>query len=573
VNGGTYFYLDVHGQMRPVGKHDAQAIMALFGHMLPKLYHNFPAVSLDRKTGDLKIKPEHFNHQLAASAMFQACSERGLFDPEGSVRGVGAWTDDDGNLIYHTGDTLIMKGETQKPTTHQNKIYPAYPPIPHPALPGKHADPVPDLLELLNTWQWQRPEIDATIALGMMGVQAFGGALDWRPAYWLTGGPGTGKSALQRLMNMLHGGDKGLIQSPDATARGIASLMGQSTLPIALDELEPGDTGSAKERSIIEAARVASSGGRWVRGSSDQKGSSGQLRSTFLFSSVLIPGILKSQDLQRIITLTLQPFAEGAKPPAMRADKWRERGAIIKRQLIDRWPTWTQRLELWREAFAEQGIAGRNADNWATTLAMAQMMTAEAMPMPDELQGWTEKIARYIKTDLAELGTDADEVLVHLMSQPFDVFRRGEQFTVAQWVQVAAQSPGAPEALLNEFSADRDGKERRAQAANAKLAKALIKVVSERDQPGYLFVGNAKAASLLTLFEGTQWAGGAWKQSLERVKGASWSKTSRTLAGVSTRGVEIPLTSTPGLEMFPQDRNRAPKPIARSPLDIEENDF
>jgi hypothetical protein len=408
----------------------------------------------------------------------------------------------------------------------------------------------------------------------MMGVQAFGGALDWRPAYWLTGGPGTGKSALQRLMNMLHGGDKGLIQSPDATARGIASLMGQSTLPIALDELEPGDTGSAKERSIIETARVASSGGRWVRGSSDQKGSSGQLRSTFLFSSVLIPGILKSQDLQRIITLTLQPFPEGAKPPAMRADRWRERGAIIKRQLIDRWPTWTQRLELWREAFAEQGIAGRNADNWATTLAMAQMMTAEAMPLPDELNGWAEKIARYIGADLAELGTDADEVLVHLLSQYVDIFRRGEQFTVAQWLQVAAGAPAAPENLLSEFAADRHGQEQRKQAANAKLAPLLLRIVHNKDSEPHLFVGNAKAAPLLRLFEGTQWAGGAWKQSLERVKGAVVASVPRTLAGVKSRGVEIPLSSLPGLEMFPQDRHRAakgaPAPSSSGPQDMDE---
>lgn len=561
VNGQTCFYLDVHGQMIAIGKHDRDVIMRLFGHQMPKLFWWFPQWTRASADEPPQRKPNVFDQTAAAQVMIQACSECGLFDPEGAVRGVGAWVDDDGRLIYHAGDKLWIGTEEAPTGTHDRRIYPAAPAIPHPALSvSDAADPVARLDEALCTWSWERPDLDPTIAVGMIGVQMMGGALAWRPAFWVTGGAGAGKSVLQKALLHLHGGEKGLIQSTDATARGLASLLGQSTLPVALDELEPGDANSTKEKSIVELARVAASGGRWARGSSDQKGSTGQLRSTFLFSSILVPGVLKSQDLQRIILLSLRPLPEGAKPPDMRADTWRKRGAAIKRMLIDRWPSWAARLELWREACALQGVTGRDADNWATVLAMAQMMRSEAMPAAEEMDGWARKVARVLKAREGEAHTDADEVLVHLMSQRLDIFRRGQTYSVAQWVMVAADLPGAPSDLLGDFSQDAAGREARAKRANELLAPYAIRVVRERDAQPLVFIGNKKVQPLLDLFRDTQWAGGAWSQSLLRVPGAVPSPIPRRLsgAGIQCRGTDVPLSAIPGLMDFPADRVVAP---------------
>lgn len=569
---GVSFYLDIHGQKREVSKHDAQSIMALFGHHIPKLCFHFPQWNRDREGMITSRKENRFDQTTAAMVMLQACAERGLFDPEGAVRGVGAWADDDGRLIYHLGDRMLIAGREGPPATHQGRIYPAYPPIPHPAEAARGADPTADYLDLLETWQWDRPDLDPMVMMGMTGVQMFGGALDWRPAYWITGGAGTGKSALQRLMLHLHGGEKGLVQSTDPTARGIASVLRQSTLPVALDELEPGDEGSQKERAIIEAARVASSGGRWLRGSSDQKGSSGQFRSTFLFSSILVPGALKSQDRQRIIILNLNPFPATAAAPSMRAETWRAKGAQIKRLIIDRWPTWADRLDAFRVALAAEQVTGRHADNWATTLAMGQMMLSAAMPDEDELSGWARKVASVLAGQTGEAMTDADECLLHLLSHRYDPFRRGIQWTLAQWIMVAAGSAGAPDQLLGDFSADEFGREARRKAANSHLAPLLIKVI---DDPAgaRLFVGRAKAQPLAEVFRDTQWSGGAWTQSLERVPGAEKGKSSRTLAGIATRGTEIPLASLPSLQAFPQDRTQGSAQAVASAGDYSAEDF
>lgn len=554
--GATYFYLDPLGQLRGLTKHDAQNIMMLFAGKLPRLYHAFPKMVADKK-GGIYRKPEHFEHQLACSAMITACGERGLFNPEGAVRGVGAWTDDDGNLVYHTGDAVLIGRDTHDPAMHQGKIYPAYPAIPHPADTVK--DNVADmLLETFGCWNWARPDIDPMLCLGMVGVQFLGGALAWRPTFWNTGPRAAGKSSFQSLLKHLHG-PGGLIQSTDATKSGITSRVGHSSLPVALDELEPGDEGSGKEKAIIELARVASSGGEWMRGSADQKGASGNVYSPFFFSSILIPGALKSQDLSRLVILSLQPLAEDAAPLNLRPETWRKRGAAIKRLLIDRWPSWQARYDLWREAFADHQISGRNADNYATILAMAQMAQSADMPTAEELSGWTAKVARHVRGTVDEIGSDADEVITHLLSQQFDPFRRGERLTIAAWIKAAGWRPragrrlfGAQQAGDDSYVADQEDKGTladHAKKANNSLASVGVRVIGTPEAP-VLFVATKQLQGLKDLFQRSQWSSGAWTQSLQRIKDARSNCGPRYLDGQQTKGTEIPFSSMPGLLAF-----------------------
>lgn len=556
VNGATSYFLDVLGQLRAVGKLERMTIMHLFGHRYEALCHAFP--QFDK---DMKRRPGKFEGDAAAAAMTQAAAEKGLFDPDGAVRGVGAWADDDGALVYHLGKSLIVAGREQDVGQHQARLYPAFPPIPAPATTVSGDGPARAILDEVETFRWVNREVDPTLFLGMLGVMMFGGALRWRPTYWITAAAAAGKSRLQDITQHIMGGEKGLIRTEDVTARGIAALLGNSTMPVALDEAEPDPANPGRMRDIIKTFRVASSGGRWGRGSSDQKGSTGQLRSAFLFSSIIVPGDLNNQDRQRVILLNLEPFPEGTpQPPALRAETWRNRGAALRRMIIDRWPTWSERLQLWQEAFGRKGLTGRMAqDNWATTLAMADMIQFEALPAADVCDGWVSKVQHLVLDASANAGTDADDVLMHLMSQPYILEGGREQYTVAQWIQVAARSRGAPESLLNGFDQTEHGQEMRAKLANAKLAKLMLKVVTETDKEPFLFVGNASVQSLKNLFRDTQWANGAWKQSLQRVKGARYGSeySTRTLAGIASRGVEIPLSSIPGIMDFPQTREPA----------------
>lgn len=565
VNGDFFFFLDRHGQMR-ITKAEMKPsyILGLFGR-IDLLRTRFP-----KRNKDGAVYPDNFDSQPCNFAMVQAAFEKGLFNPDGAVRGVGAWSDDEGNLIYHTGRELILKDARREPGEIDGKIYPAYPPIPEPSLTPVKATAAEDTLALFSTWNWARPDIDPMLALGMLGVQMMGGALAWRPAFWFTGDKASGKSTLQDLIRWLHG-DKGLIQSSDPTKSGITARLGHSSLPVALDELEPGDEGSNKERDIIVLARVASSGGQWLRGTADQKGASGNVYSTFMFSSILIPGAMGAQDRSRLITFNLNPPEKGSTKPVIDPRTQKARGATLKRMLIDRWPTWGERLTLWRAALAKFGLDGRDGDNWATTIAMADMAMTAELPTAAHMKEWARKIAFGAKAQVDDIGSNSEDMLTHLIGQQYDVYRRGEQWNIYHWLAVAGQLPAAPrELVLGAADAGMEpGPEERAGAAkraNEKLAKIGLRVRGEGDQAA-LFIPNKPIPGLKKLFEHTQWSNGVWSQAARRVPGAE--VTQATLAGQTTRGVYIPFRSISGLLSFPMDRGEA-EPAPKRPDDWEE---
>lgn len=569
INGEYSWYLDRHGQLRGVKKHENQTIMHLFGDRIDLLCRHYPTYA----KGSVEPQKHRFDGTRASMDMITACSEKGLFNPDGAVRGVGAWADDDGGLIYHTGQSLITAEGPKDPGDVGGKIYPAYPPIPAPALAAGSGDPASDLLGVLSTWNWARPDVDPMISLGMIAAQMFCGALAWRPVYWLTGDKASGKSAFQDLIRQVHG-DKGLIQSNDPTKSGITSRLGHSSLPVAIDELEPGEEGSRKEADIITLARVAASGGQWLRGSADQKGASGNVYSAFLFSSILIPGSLGAQDRSRLIVLNLNPIPAGATKPALNARTWGQRGAVLKRRLIDRWESWSERLELWRAALAEHAVSGRSGDNWATTMAMADMALHPELPSRDTLDQWARKVAFATRAEVEDIGSNAEDMLLYLMGQPFDVYRRGEMFNVAQWVMTAAQLPSAPRELVSSASGDNlpgsindQDRADAARRANEKLAKVGMRVKGAGHE-AQLFLPNKPIPGLVRLFQGSDWASGVWSQAARRVPGAE--ATQATLAGITTRGVYVPLISIAGMLALPMDRAPAPEPDPRTPDDLDQ---
>lgn len=553
VRGDVIYSLDVLGQLRAVKKAEAQTIQSLFGHQIPQLCYHFPmwVNKGDADNPNYQRKPNRFDQTSASLALHTAASECGVFNPDNAVRGVGAWKDDDGNLIYHAGDQVMIDGQWRKPGRIGKQIYPAFPPIPRPDPKADAKDPVDDILNTLETWNWTQKDVHPFLALGMIATQMLGGALDWRPVFWLLAPAGAGKSELQKLMKLMHG-DDGLVQTTDATKSGITSKLGQSSLPVAVDELEPGDERSTKERDIIQLARVAASGGEWFRGSSDQTGVGGKVYSAFLFSSILIPGVMKTQDVQRLIRLELKPLAKGVAKLNLQPRTWRARGARLKAQLMDRWDTWEERMSLWRHALEQADVMGRDADNWGTVLAMADMAQSADLPKPEDLTQWAKKVAFLAHADREETQNDADAMLLWLMGQPLDPFRRGMQHNVAQWVMTAADLKGRPVGILPDD--DNMFPDVRRKRANAVLAKYGLRVGASGDD-ATLFIANQAIHGLNELFRGSQWSGGVWKQSASRVPGAEPTPQPLTLAGIRSRGFQIPVRSIPGLTSFPMDRD------------------
>lgn len=562
VRGDLAYFLDALGQLRAFKKLELQTLQSLFAGRIDYLCDAFKKF---RKgdDGPVQVRGE-FNQTAASMALWEACGRCGVFNPANAVRGVGAWQDDDGALIYHMGDSVLYGGETMPPGAIEGHIYPAAPPIPRPISGGP--DPVPPLLETLSSWNWTLPDLHPNIVLGVICAQMMSGALRWRPTVWLTAPAASGKSGLQELLALLHG--DGLIQSADATKAGITSRLGQSSLPVALDEMEPDDERVRRGQDIITLARVAASGGDWSRGSSDQSAVGGKVFSSFFFSSILIPGAMKTQDVQRLIRLDMQRL-ETAAGLSLDPRTWRARGARLKSRLIDRWPTLAERVTRYRHALELAGVARRGADNWEIVLAMADMASAEALPDQATCDAWARKVALTVAADREEVTNDAEAMLAHLLGQNLDPFRRGEQYTLAQWVMVAAGLPSAPRGLLDGGQDDPYADEFRRQKANDVLAQYGLRLYAEEEP--VLFIANKGPANQARLFEGTQWHGGAWSQSARRVPNAYVPSSTKTVAGQRTRGTMVPLSSIPALNAFPDAPSAAAAP--RPPLNDDLEHF
>lgn len=545
VHSDLSWYLDITGQLRGVDNHTIQKMLHLFGGDRARHHvaRHFPVFDKEGNS-----RPGRFDQLTLSSAMIAACAERGVWSPTGRVRGAGAWADDDGALIYHAGDQVLIGGTWHPPGTYGGKVYPASDPIPRPASEAR-GDPAAEVLDLIGTWEWRRPDIDPVIVLGLTCAQMMGGALDWRPVGWWTGDAATGKTTLQRGLLHLHGGEAGLLQAADATEAGIRSVVGQSSLPVAVDELEPDADNPRKVKAVIELARRAASGGVVFRGSTDQRGHQGTARSAFVFSSILVPP-MPSQDRSRLILLELDRIPEGR--PQIRLDPrgLRRIGAQLRRRLIDGWPGWAGRLELWRAALARHGQTGRGADNYATVLAMADMAMRAELPDQEILEAWASKLGRAVTEEAVDVGSNADDMLTWLLGQEYDVWRSGERYIVAQWLMAAGGLPAAPPGILG-LSAPTDAKLRR-DDANAKLAKVGLRVEGA-GEAAQLVIASSPLPGLMRLFEGSPWAGGVWSQAARRVPGAE-ARPPVSFAGQKSRATAIPFASIPGLSAFPMDR-------------------
>lgn len=570
VDGDISYYIDALGQLRAIDNHSLDKMRHVFCGEVQSLARRFPQYDQNGKP-----KPGKFEQAALAAAMTSSAAECGVWKPVGKVRGPGCWCDDDGGLIIHAGDEILIGGKWRKPGLHEGKVYTAGDPVPRPAETLPRYDAGQELLHLLETWAWRRPEIDPYLVLGVVMAQMLGGALEWRPVTWLTGSAATGKSTFQKLLSHIHGGDCGLLQAADATESGIRSILGYSSLPVAIDELEPDGDRPQKVRGVIELARRAASGSQIFRGSADQKGYQANAFSCFLFSSIYVPD-MPSQDRSRMIILELDQLASDLPAPRLDPRKLRRIGQVLRRRIMDAWSEWPARLDAWLEALAEEGQAGRSGRNFATALALADIALNDELAAADVRASWAAKISKQITDASMEIGDDVQDMMLHLMGQMIDPFRRGEQFSIAQWVMAAAELKGAPAGIGGDDDDTPWDKSQKARRANEQLSKYGLRVATGDGVPK-LFLPNAKIPALCKLFEGSTWGNGVWSQSARRFPGATPSNPLK-LAGIQTRGTYIPVTAIPGLSDFQTTQTVAPSaphvtsenPLQNPPYDPED---
>lgn len=527
VTGDICFYLDLLGQLRRVDNHTKDRMRTIFGGRTEWLMEKFPSYAKGSNF------PTGWSQEESASAMTRACFERGVWDAEKRVRGRGAWVDEDGGLLLHCGDGILLKGEWAPPGRIGDYVYPSEPKSPRPlkAMPASGPEnPAEKLLETLKSWSFERGDLDAYLLFGWILAAMLGGALKWRPMCWVTGDAGSGKSTIHELIKAMLS-EEWMVYSSDPTEAGVRQLIDQSSVPVLLDEAEPKEGDNSRILGMVTLARQAASGGVVLRGGSNHHGKKFQARSAFLFSSILVPGLL-DQDIQRLALLRLNPLKPGITPPAVSPKEWRPVGRGIMARLVALWPLLHETLETFRAALARVGHSARGCDQFGTILAMAHLGLFDAPPTVKDAEAWA---ARLPAAELEDAGmSDWKRMLNHLLSSDMPGFRGGMTHSVGAWIEAAA-APGSDPTDVG--------------VAPLEAGRALkdMGIIVKGVTP-YATVTIANCHSRLAkIFDGQRWSGGGgrsgvWAQAAARVPGAQ--KTGSVRFGVVvSKAVSFPLSS------------------------------
>lgn len=541
VMRSTRYYLDALRQLveLPADKHNRTNILGLFGNRIDFLHDHFTRTN---KKGD----PDGWRPEQAAECLMTACADRGVWDPFDRVRGSGSWMGRNGELIMHCGDAIWFgstvkgaRGNWHQPGLVDGYVYPAESPLPRPddeAADGGEAGVGSELLEMLASWNWRRDKLDAQLLLGWIGAGIIGGALKWRPLAWITGGKGTGKSTLHEVLKGVCG--DALVAVSDASAAGVWQKLGYRTVPVAFDELEA-EEDNRKANNVIKLARQAASGGVVLRGGSDHQSSQFMARSCFLFSSILVPPLL-GQDRSRMAILELGELSKTVRPPNLDPKRLAKMGRQLRRRLADGWWRWQETFDGFRNALVERGHSARGADQFGTLLAMADILIADTLPLPEEYRNWAERLEDSNLSEREDDDRDEQRCLGHLLSTVIDPYRNGQRTTVGEWVvKAAGLQPDGPQ---SEAFGEKDQKD-----ANAALGTYGMKVVKGVSGTDYLAIANYHQG-LSSIFSNTHWAGrsgtqGVWVQAVRRLPGAEIYRKVIWLGGQAVRATVVPISS------------------------------
>lgn len=495
----------------------------LFAPKNDYLYAHWPRINT-------KDKIDGFKAEMVRAALTKAAGDRGIWSELDRVRGSGAWRGDDGGLILHLGDRVMIRDGVHKWGEIDGYVYPAAAQRQgphHHQQPDGAAGPAQQLLTLLETWNWKHP-IGARLALGWICAAMLSGALKWRPAIWPTGDRGTGKTTLIDLIKGLFG-PGGAISTANTTAAGIRQALMNRSLPVLLDELEAQDDGGDMVQKVIELLRQASSGAIGLRGGADHKGTMFTIRSSMMATSIMVPP-LRSQDRSRIAVLELLPLRAGGRPPALSTEQLQDLGQRLLRRMADQWRNLPDRLETWcAELGAHLNMDARGQDQFGTLLACADLALHDAAPDPDSLADLVSVQLR----PMLDAARDDDvpdwrRCLDHVLTHACERYLNGERPPLGDLAaRAAGYTPGG----------DEDTPAR--ALVSYGLGLHLVNGVQ------HLAVAN-QHKELSKVFQGTIWAGrsgtsGGWRQTLLRMPGAHPSRNAVFFGGWRTRAAMIPL--------------------------------
>jgi hypothetical protein len=517
---------------------------------------------------------ERWDQRKAQVALVEDCRNLGIFNPKGRVFGRGAHRGPNGGreLVLHMGGRVVVADPAQR--REQDKLtvsragavtvggerlfYPALPSLTPPAPRPATANEAHDLMATFEQFYWVEPDAAPLVLTGMVAQMFICGALRWRSHAWIVSPTGSGKTTLQTIIREMLG--NWCLHTEDASEAAIRQVLNDDTLPVLVDEAEPHDK-QEKLQALLNLMKKASSGAKIHRGGADHKAQEFTAQSCFLLSSVL-HAPLRGEDRNRLAILEMRKVPDNAPPLELEMATWRTMGRKLHRRMIEHWPRWDETYEAYKRAIAGHGFEGRHQDTFGTLLACADLLLYDhgvhhissdsAAPGRERVAQAVAIVRPMMERARSEARSDVERVLLHLASSMLPGSNGNPPEPVGLWIERAME-------LVHSASEDPSAFETAPvinEKARAKLKSHGLRVVSLTQKPdqrqpsvsdppaedwrgSYLAVAYASNTPLCELFKGSDWAGGAWVQSLGKIEGVQKAKV--RFAGSLDNAVCVPL--------------------------------
>lgn len=387
------------------------------------------------------------NWDGAVDLILEMAEDAPLYDSS-LVRGSGLWRDQGGKFVCSTGNGLILDNKICDLMSFDSKfVYKRSQYVPYTTENPMSKEESLKIMDIFNNISFES-EMSSAFLAGWAFLAPFCGSLIWRPHIWLNGPAGSGKSTVQRYVNMLLKNFSKKVAADGSTEPGIRQELNNCALPVTLDEME---AVNAKTKDNIQAllgmARQASSGGmeqpRILKGSSDQQGQSFSVNSMFFFASIL-DSIELTADMDRIEVLTLRD------PSMIDMAKNQEQFESLKRMVEDIiTPDFSERfysrgLNIFEETLKAIDIfikvsakvleTQRGGDQKGTLLAGCYMISHDVAPTEEEAIEWAKKFDIKKAREDHLIKQDYETCLEILLSQQVEGPNRKRQ-SVASWYE------------------------------------------------------------------------------------------------------------------------------------------
>ncbi|WP_303832322.1 hypothetical protein [Asticcacaulis taihuensis] len=530
INKKTAYFMSSLGEVVDMagnaGKGDYEMLFAGRNDYLPWCWPRRAKPKKDEERGPIV----GWEADLCRQALIKWAGHLPTFRDVTDVRGRGMWLDDLGKPVYHAGNAIFMNGDWVKPGRYGNYIYPALPPIGRPKdHRGLKNTAGRAMLRSLETWNWQRKDLDPKLTLGWVMVGKMGAALHRRPTIWVTGGGGAGKSYLQKLLRSSM--NSGLVHASNTTAAGIYQKLGQDCVPVLLDEMES-KAEDNKIAGIIELFRVSYSGDELVRGDKGGSSKTYRLFSACMASSISKPA-MESQDDSRMAILNLRPI-EQEQDEAYTVEEAYKWGQVLTKRAIGWLPHWEKLIAVFERAMrAKPGHSARSLETFGPLAAGCHIALYDQMPTEAQLEEWAALLDPKHLVEIVNQIPTWEQCIRHMLAKIPDIWKNKTHKTLGK--------------ILREYMRTGSLLDVRERLSGTRVCVIVPKAWTGKDKAQFearLFIPNTDPL-LVDIFAGTAWKGtmgvaGPWNGVLRQAPQALWQSDTSTKGGLGTeRGISF----------------------------------